>query len=225
MRRTTVTVTALLLLMVLALPTIGGCEKEKDTPENPIATDEAVFEDDAGSGGKTGDGDGGVPLLPANATDGSAPAAAPNAPTTLTVRLAWVEAGENALSVERSIPYTQAVATAAMSALLAGPTPEEQAAWPAIGTAIPAGTRLLGLSVSNGVAKVDLSGEFASGGGSFSVTARLAQVVYTLTQFSTIQSVEFYMEGVRIEMFSAEGLLLEGPQTIEDYQQLLPMDA
>jgi spore germination protein GerM len=75
------------------------------------------------------------------------------------------------------------------------------------------------------VAKVDLSREFASGGGTFSVTARLAQVVYTLTQFPTVDAVEFYIEGVRSEVFSSEGIVLDRPQRFEDYDDLLPIDA
>lgn len=207
-----------LLAMLVAIPALGGCKKDEETPETPVATGEAQTGDQADAGEQT-------EALPVDAQDGSGPAASPNAPTTMTVRLAWVEAGENALSVERAVPYSEAVATAAMNALLAGPSAEEQATWPAISSAIPAGTKLLGLTVENGIAKVDLSEEFEAGGGTFSVTARLAQVVYTLTQFPTVQGVEFYIEGTRVEMFSSEGLILEGPQTIEDYQNLLPMDA
>lgn len=220
------TITLVLLLALLAaLPALGGCKKTEDAPETPVATGEAESTETTGTEIEPDAGAGETPGVPADAQDGSNPADAPNAPATLTVRLAWVEAGENALGVERSIPYTQAVATAAMNALLAGPTAQEQATWPAISTAIPPGTKLLGLSVADGVAKVDLSKEFESGGGTFGVTARLAQVVYTLTQFPTVQAVEFYIEGVRVEMFSSEGLILEGPQTIEDYEHLLPMDA
>ena len=56
-------------------------------------------------------------------------------------------------------------------------------------SAIPAGTRLLGLSIAGQIATVDLSSEFESGGGATSVLGRLAQVVYTLTQFPTVTSV------------------------------------
>lgn len=217
---TRVAAATLLLAMLASLPILGGCKKAPDTPDAPVATSEATpAEVETDPAVDLGGNE--APRSP----DGSAPEVAPNAPTTITVRLAWVSNGENALGVERSVPYTPAVATAAMSALLAGPTPQEQATWPAIGTAIPAGTKLLGLSVANGVARVDLSKEFESGGGTFSVTARLAQVVYTLTQFPTIQSVEFYIEGARVETFSSEGLMLDGPQTIEDVAHLLPMDA
>jgi spore germination protein GerM len=207
---------ALLLLGVLAaLPALGGCKKDGETPDVPIAGADASSEPQVGDNEDAAE----------PASDGSIAEPDPNAPTSLTVRLYWVEAGENALGVERTIPYTPAVATASMNELLAGPTPQEVATWPAISSAIPSGTKLLGVTVAGGVAKVDLSKEFESGGGTFSVTARLAQVVYTLEQFPTVDAVEFYIEGVRVEMFSGEGLLLDGPQTLDDYDQLLPIDA
>ena len=71
-----------------------------------------------------------------------------------------------------------------MEDLLAGPNPLEARA--GVTTVIPAGTRLLGLTISKGVATVDLSSEFESGGGSASMFARLAQVACTLDQFPTL---------------------------------------
>jgi spore germination protein GerM len=50
-------------------------------------------------------------------------------------------------------------------------------------------------------------------------------VVYTLDQFDSVDAVEFYIEGKRVEMFSSEGLILEGPQRGTDYYDLLPIDA
>jgi hypothetical protein len=81
--------------------------------------------------------------------------------------------------VLREIPKTQAVGAAAMNALLAGPNEAEMAARPAMYTTVPEGTRFLGLTIDDGVATVDLSREFESGGGSAAVLGRLAQVVYT----------------------------------------------
>jgi germination protein M len=124
--------------------------------------------------------------------------------------------------VLREIPKTQAVATAAMNALLAGPAGNEIESRPAMYSAIPEGTRLLGLSIDNGVATVDLSREFESGGGSASVLGRLAQVVYTLTQFPTVDAVSFELDGEPVTVFSGEGVVLEHPVGRADYTDQLP---
>jgi hypothetical protein len=115
--------------------------------------------------------------------------------------------------VARTIEPTRAVGAAAMRALLEGPTAGEAAGTPSLMTAIPQDTLLLGLEVANGVATVDLSREYESGGGSFSVLARLAQVVYTLTQFPTVQGVSFELDGQPIDVFSGEGVVLDHPAT------------
>jgi germination protein M len=122
--------------------------------------------------------------------------------------------------VLRDVPATKAVATAAMTALLAGPNTQEQTS--RISTVIPAGTQLLGLTIANGVATVDLSREFESGGGSASVLGRLAQVVYTLTQFPSVKSVLFEVEGREVHAFGGEGAVLDGPVGRSDYASVLP---
>jgi hypothetical protein len=109
-----------------------------------------------------------------------------------------------------------------MEALLAGPSTDEAAASPGIGTAIPDGTRLLGLTIDGGIATVDLSGEFESGGGSASTIGRLGQVVYTLTQFPTVDAVVFRIDGQTVSVFGGEGIVLDGPQARVDYESLLP---
>jgi germination protein M len=143
----------------------------------------------------------------------------------LTLKIYWVEAGENSLGVERMVPYTKTTAKNAMEQLLAGLNEKEKTTWPALSSAIPENTKLLGVTIEDGIAKVDFSKEFESGGGTFSVTARLAQVVYTLCEFPTIDAVEFYIEGEKVDVFSSEGLIIDGPQYPEDYYDLLPIDA
>lgn len=113
--------------------------------------------------------------------------------------------------VLRTVTKTKANARAAMKALLAGPSDTERAATPRIRTLIPAGAELLGLEISDGIATIDLSGEFASGGGSRSVLGRLAQVVYTMTQFSTVDRVRFELNGEPVTVFSSEGIVLDKP--------------
>jgi germination protein M len=99
--------------------------------------------------------------------------------------------------VERDIAKTQAVGAASIEALLAGPIESELAASPAMYSRVPNGTRFLGLQISNGVATVDLSSEFEAGGDSVSIQGRIAQVVYTLTQFPTVHGVRFEFDGVQ----------------------------
>lgn len=124
--------------------------------------------------------------------------------------------------VARTIPATRAVGAAAMRALVAGPTADEAAGTPSLMTAIPADTLFLGLEVAGGVATVDLSREYESGGGSFSMFARLAQVVYTLTQFPTVQGVSFELDGDPIDVFSGEGIVVDHPATRAEMTGNLP---
>ncbi len=129
---------------------------------------------------------------------------------------------EGLVPVLREVPQTKGVAAAAMEALLGRPRGAEREGSPAMSTAIPDGTRLLGVNIKNGVATVDLSGEFAGGGGSFSVMGRLAQVVYTLTQFPSVDKVSFSLDGVPVTTFSSEGVILDGPVGRADYRDFLP---
>jgi germination protein M len=73
-------------------------------------------------------------------------------------------------------------------------------------TEIPAGTTLNGVSIVDGVATVDLSRDFESGGGSASMQARVAQVVYTLTQWPTVRAVSFELDGEPVEAIGGEGV-------------------
>ena len=129
---------------------------------------------------------------------------------------------EGLAPVLREIPATKGVAAAAMRELLAGPRGAELAGSPAMYSAIPDATRLLGVDVAGGTATVDLSGGFASGGGSETMFGRLAQVVYTLTQFSSIDEVVFHLDGSPVTTFGPEGIILAGPVARSDYRDVLP---
>ncbi|MCC6224663.1 MAG: GerMN domain-containing protein [Thermoleophilia bacterium] len=128
--------------------------------------------------------------------------------------------GEHVGVAHRTVEQQETVGTAALEELLRGPTTEEAAA--GLGTSIPAGTALNGLTIEGGVATVDLSGGFDDGGGSLSMFTRLAQIVHTLTQFPTVDGVLFELDGVPVETFSSEGIVLDGPQTREEYEDQAP---
>lgn len=133
--------------------------------------------------------------------------------------------------VERTVEDSDLLA-ATVRALLEGPDSGMTEAVPAMSTAIPAGTTLNDIVVSEGVAVVDLSGEFASGGGSFSMTGRIAQVVYTLTRLewtpcaacppAHIDGVQFLIDGIPTTVFGGEGVTVDDPATRSGFDGVLP---
>jgi hypothetical protein len=116
---------------------------------------------------------------------------------------------ERVAPVRRTVPHTPGVARAALTALLAGPSPDDRAA--GYGSAIPAGTELLDVAIANGTATVDLSGAFAAGGGSSSMLTRIAQVVFTVTQFPGVERVAFRLDGRPVTEIGGEGVVVDPP--------------
>jgi germination protein M len=133
----------------------------------------------------------------------------------------WFGGNDGFLVVSRRrAPAEPATAHLALRSLLAGPSDDEIAA--GFFTAVPAGTELLGVGVEDGIATVDLSSEFEEASGSLAETLRLAQVVYTLTQFETINGVSFRLEGEPVELFGGHGIIVDRPQTRQDFKPLQP---
>lgn len=160
-----------------------------------------------------------APATTAPPTTSSATTGTTVVTATLPVRV-YLAHGDVLGVVGRAVPATGAPATAALNQLLAGPTAAERSA--GFATAVPAGTRLLGVSIASGTATVNLSGEFESGGGSLSVTERLAEVVYTVTQFPTVSQVVFQLDGRPVTVFSGEGLVLDHPATRASFESVTP---
>ena len=119
---------------------------------------------------------------------------------------------------------TTARAAAAVTALLKGPTDIETTAPEDVRltTAIPADTKLLGLTIAGDTATVDLTSTFGSGGGSLSMFLRIGQVVYTVTQFEGVTKVLFHMDGKPVEALGGEGVILSAPVTRADSEAVTP---
>jgi len=127
--------------------------------------------------------------------------------------------GEQVSPAPRAVT-APATATAAVRALLNGPSRYEGGHGRT--TAIPSGTTLHSVVVSNHVATVDLSGRYDDGGGSLSMRARLAQVVFTATRFPSVHSVRFELDGKPVKYFAGEGIVLNGPVGRADFEDLAP---
>ncbi len=143
----------------------------------------------------------------------------PVAPRRLTLAV-YLPRGDKLGVVAREVPQTKAVATAAVNELLKGPSSAEVAY--GFHTEVPAGTRLRSISIRDHVATVDLTGEFDDGGGSLSMFMRLAQLVFTVTQFDSVDAVTLKLDGVPVEIFSGEGIVIDKPMRRADFEDVLP---
>jgi germination protein M len=132
----------------------------------------------------------------------------------------WFAHEETLFVTYRQQERTARVGTAALEALLRGPDDFEQGY--GLSSAVPEGTQLLGLRIEDGIAYVDLTSEFESGGGTLSMQMRLAQVVYTLTQFPTVEGVLFSLDGEQVSVIGGEGIIVDHPLRRRDFRDLLP---
>lgn len=132
----------------------------------------------------------------------------------------WFAQGEALFVTYRTQANVPRVGSAALEALLSGPSEFEQDY--GLTTSAPQGTELLGLTIEDGIANVDLTSEFEEGGGSLSMQMRLAQVVYTLTQFPTVKGVVISLDGEPIKVLGGEGVVIDHPLSRKDFGDLLP---
>lgn len=167
-----------------------------------------------------------VPTAPSTTTTASPSTTSPTTSMTVVPYFFIDEAGHQnrtgpfVVPIAREVPQTVAVARASIEQLLAGPSQNEVQSIPGITTAIPEEVRLLGLTISEDIATIDLSREFEARDDSASVAARAAQVVFTLSRFDSIAEVLFRQEGVPVAIQTGSGELTGGPVGIWDYLDL-----
>lgn len=89
-------------------------------------------------------------------------------------------------------------------------------------TAIPPDTRLIAVSVENGVATVDLSEEFEQEASGERLALRVAQVVYTVTEAPQVSSVLFSVEGRMTAVIAGEDQVVARRVTRADYEAFAP---
>ncbi len=110
----------------------------------------------------------------------------------------------------RSTTKRDAPLTAAIELLLAGPTVQERNS--NYMTLIPSGTKLLNAYIKNGVAVLNFSEAFEYNTyGVEGYLGQLMQIVYTATSFSTVESVQFLIEGQKKDYLGSEGVWIGSP--------------
>lgn len=151
---------------------------------------------------------------------GTSPSGQPSGPVPtrqLSLQVWFVRDGK-LFSTERTIPATPGVGQAALGRMLAGPSAAETAA--GVSSQVPAGTSLRGLAISSGIATVDLSSSFAASASSSVMALRIAQTVYTLTQFPQVTGVRFELGGQGVT--TVGGVPVQAAQTRAMYAGYLP---
>lgn len=140
-------------------------------------------------------------------------------PTEETVQVYWVNNVNNKIElVPSAVTLTRAekpseILQEALQSLLTGPTA------PAFATTIPKDTKLLQVAVKADGVHVDLSEEFTEGGGSASMTGRLAQVLYTASSLDPNAKVWIAIEGEPLEVLGGEGIMVDQPLTRENFEK------
>lgn len=129
---------------------------------------------------------------------------------------AFERIGAGSRSIAADVPVRNA-----LEALLEGPTTTELDV--GMVSSVPAGTRVLGISVDGDTATVDLSGEFDEPGGTLDEAMRLAQVVFTVTQFDGFERVKFDIDGEPQDPVLSHGLQVGDGLTRDDMIEVRPI--
>jgi spore germination protein GerM len=143
------------------------------------------------------------------------------APTAVekTLEIYWLKGSGQEIALEpvpvklSSSGGSNAILKAGMEKLLAGP------ADPTVTTTIPRNTHLQSMAVRDDGIHINLSPEFKTGGGSTSMTARVAQVLYTATSLDSNAKVWLSIDGKPLEVLGGEGLMLEQPLTRKTFER------
>lgn len=135
------------------------------------------------------------------------------------VQIYWLNNVDNKIEVVSSsiilkdADQPSEILEGALKSLLTGP------ADPAFSTTIPQGTKLREVYLKADGVHVDLSEEFTTGGGSASMTGRVAQVLYTASSLDPTAKVWINVEGKPLEVLGGEGLLIDQPLTRENFEK------
>ena len=99
---------------------------------------------------------------------------------------------------DRVVPVYRPVADLgeAVASLLGPPRSDDVGVTVGITTAIPTGTAMRSVSRVGGITSVDLTRQFESGGATLSLSARLAQLVYTATEGDEAGRVRISLDGI-----------------------------
>lgn len=113
-------------------------------------------------------------------------------------------------SVLRTVPASGSPLSVAMGALMDGPRPGELSN--DVLSLIPEGSEMIGARIEGGIAFLDFNEQFRFNAlGIEGYKSQVEQIVYTATEFATVEKVQILIEGQRIEYLGGEGFWVGGP--------------
>jgi germination protein M len=132
--------------------------------------------------------------------------------------------------VRRYIPWVENIATATLLRLTSSPDSAEELRQLGLSPTLPAQTRIDGMSINDSQARINFSAEFLKYPPEHERLV-LGSILSSLRQFSNIETVEFLVEGEKVDRFpgGAPGQLpletesyinLELDTTVEDYSNI-----
>ncbi len=120
-------------------------------------------------------------------------------------------------SVLRNVPVSKSPMTVAIHTLLEGPKAGELNN--DIFSLIPKDSKLNDARVEGGIAYLDFNEEFRFNPlGIDGYRAQVEQIVYTATEFPTVDKVQFLVEGQRVAFLGGEGFWIGEPLGREDFK-------
>jgi hypothetical protein len=165
---------------------------------------------------------GAQPLGPAPSDQPPSPTASPTSPSPTAARdftyEVWFNYDGSLFVTHRTEAFVPGVGARSIESLLEGPTNAESAA--GLHSEIQPGTHLLGLTIDDGVATVNLDHAFTSQETPAIAVGSLSQIVYTLTQFDSIDGVRFEVDGTPLTNFG--GYEMDGAQRRSNFADQLP---
>lgn len=112
--------------------------------------------------------------------------------------------------VVRPVYYNESPLTETIRTLLSGPTSDELDS--GLLNLIPAGTELISAHVTDGVAYLNFNESFRFNPmGAEGTVAQLQQIIYSSTEYPTVNRVQFLIEGERFDYVGGDGIYIGEP--------------
>ncbi len=184
-------------------------------PEQAPAADppEADATDDAGADEPAAGTDAAEPERPAG-TAQRQPSPDPEKPNRVMTGLYFIRVTDDGRTfpqrVVRPVYYASSPLTETIQTLIAGPSGSELD--DGLLNLIPEGTSLISAHVSDGVAFLNFNQSFRFNPlGAEGTVAQLLQVIYSSTEFPTVERVQFLVEGERVDYLGGDGIYVGEP--------------